>query len=100
MEQVQNEVNEFKIDRSKLLKPGMVTHQPLEKFDLDEENVLKTCTPGTWSKGDGTSFNVRLGPNYQATRIKAPSNESLYDIFAFDVYCTEEKKNKQHQSVL
>jgi len=94
MEQVQTEVNEFKIDKSKLLKPGMIAHQPLERFDLDEENALKTCTPGTWSNGDGTSFNVRLGPNYKTTGIKAPSNESVYDIFAFDVYCTEEKKIK------
>jgi len=93
MEQVLKE-DDFKIEKALLLKPGMITHQPLEKFDLDEENALKTCTPGTWSNGDGTSFNVRKGPDYNTTGIKAPSNDSLYDIFAFDVYCSEEKKIK------
>jgi len=93
MEQVLKE-DDFKIEKALQLKPGMIAHQPLEKFDLDEENALNTCTPGTWSNGDGTSFNVRKGPDYNTTGIKAPSNDSLYDIFAFDVYCTEEKKIK------
>jgi len=70
----------------------MIKHQPLEKFDLDEKSALRTCTPGTWSNGDGTSFNVRLGPDYKTTGIKAPSHDSLYKIFAFDAYCTQKKK--------
>jgi len=91
MDQAQK-VDNFKIARSQLLKPGMIPNQPLEEFHLEEEYVLKTCTPGTWSNGDGTSFNVRLGPNYMTNGTKAPSKGSVYDIFAFDVYCTEEKK--------
>jgi len=85
-------VDDFKIDRSQLLKPGMIPKQPLEEFHMDEESVLKTCSPGTWSNVDGTSFNVRLGPNYKTNGTKAPSKCSVYDIFAFDVYSTEEKK--------
>jgi len=86
------EVDDINIDRSQLLKPGMIPNLPLEKLHLDEEYALKTCTPGTWSNGDGTSFNVRSGSNYKTTGIKVPSNDSVYDIFAVDVYCTEEKK--------
>jgi len=85
-------IDDIKIDRSDLLKPGLIPHQPLEKFDLDEKSILKNCHPGTWSNGDGTTFNVRLGPDYKTTGIKAPSNEALYKIFAFDAYCTKEKK--------
>jgi len=88
----QQDIDEFKLDRSQLLKPGMIKHQPLEKFHLEEKEILHTCTPGTWSNGDGTSFNVRLGPDYKTTGIKAPSHDSLYKIFAFDAYCTKEKK--------
>jgi len=88
----QQDIDEFKVDRSQLLKPGMIKHQPLEKFHLEEKAILDTCTPGTWSNGDGTSFNVRLGPDYKTTGIKAPSHDSLYKIFAFDAYCTKEKK--------
>jgi len=76
----------FKLDKSQLLKPGIIRHQLLEKLDLDEESVLANCRPGTWSNGDGTSFNVRRGPDYKTTGIKAPSNEAIYKIFAFDVY--------------
>jgi len=85
-------LDDIKIDRSDLLKPGLIPHQPLDQFDLDEESILKNCHPGTWSNGDGTTFNVRLGPDYKTTGIKAPSNEALYKIFAFDAYCTKEKK--------
>jgi len=85
-------IDEFKLDRNQLLIPGMIKNQPQEKFDLDEESVLKTCTEGTWCNGDGTSFNVRLGPNYKTTGIKAPSRGSLYEIFAFDAWRTKEKK--------
>jgi len=91
---MRNELNieEFKLDRSQLLKPGMIRQQPLDKFYLDEESILKNCHPGTWSNGDGRTFNVRLGPDYKTTGIKAPSNEALYKIFAFDAYSTKEKK--------
>jgi len=85
-------IDEFKLDRDQLLIPGMIKHQPLEKFDLDEASLVKACTAGTWSNGDGTTFNVRLGPNYKTNKIKAPSEPSLYEIFAFDVWRTKEKK--------
>jgi len=85
-------IEEFKLDRSEQLIPGMIRHQPLEKFYLDEKSIVKNCHPGTWSNGDGSTFNVRLGPDYKTTGIKAPSNGVLYEIFAFDAYCTKEKK--------
>jgi len=70
----------------------MILNVPLEEFHLSEEFVLKTYTPGTWFNGDGTSFNVRLGPNYKTNGTKAPSKGSVYNIFTFDVNCTEERK--------
>jgi len=92
MDKKEQKVDEFKLDKSQKLNPGMIKHQPLKKFHMDEKSILKTCTPVTWSNADGTSFNVRLGPDYKTTGIKAPSHDSLYNIFAFDAYCTKKKK--------
>jgi len=75
-----------------LLKPGMMPHKRQEKLHLDEPSILKHCTPGTWSNGYGSSFKVRQGPNYVKTRKKAPSAESIYEIFAFDCWKTEKFK--------
>jgi len=84
--------DEVKLDEEELLQPGMIKHKPLEKLHMDEDSVLRECVPGTWSNGDGSTFNVRLGPNYSETKIKAPSSGSLYEIFAFDGWGTKEKK--------
>jgi len=83
---------EAKLEEHQLLEPGFIRHHPLEKFNMDEESVLRDCVPGTWSNGDGSSFYVRLGPNYIKTGIKAPSSGSIYEIFAFDGWCTKNKK--------
>jgi len=83
---------EKKLEEHQLLKPGLMTHHPIERLRMDEKSVLKDCVPGTWSNGDGYSFNVRLGPNYKQTGIKAPSSGSLYEIFAFDGWSTRSKK--------
>lgn len=75
-----------------LLKPGMMCHKPHAKLYKDESSIMKHSIPGTWTNGYGTSFMVRLGPNYVNTGIKAPSTNSLYEIFAFDLWQTQEKK--------
>jgi len=86
--------NESKLEEHQLLTPGLIPEHPLKRLHLDEEQVLRDCVPGTWSNGEGASFNVRLGPNYKTTGIKAPSFGSIYDIFAFDGYKTSKKKIK------
>jgi len=62
------------------------------KLHTDERSILKHCKPGSWSNGYGCSFNVRRGPNYESNGIKAPSADSMYEIFAFDCWKTEKLK--------
>jgi len=81
-----------KLEEHQLLIPGLIPRHPLKRLYLDEERVLTDSVPGTWSNGEGASFQVRLGPNYSTTGIKAPSFGSIYDIFAFDGYKTSKKK--------
>jgi len=85
---------ECKLEEQQLLIPGVIPIHPLKRLHLDEERVLTDSVPGTWSNGEGASFQVRLGPNYSTTGIKAPSFGSIYEIFAFDGYRTSKKKIK------
>ncbi|GMH66022.1 hypothetical protein TrLO_g12440 [Triparma laevis f. longispina] len=47
--------------------------------------------PHSYWNGDGTIFNVRMGPNYKRTGLKKPSKMSLYDLYAVDFVRTEER---------
>jgi len=84
--------DEVKLDEEYLLRPGLIKQHPLEKLHMDEKSVLRECVPESWSNGDGSTFNVRRGPNYKENGIKAPSAGSLYEIFAYDGWSTKERK--------
>jgi len=48
-----------------------------------------------WSRCDPTMFNVRYGPQYHKFRTKGPAkSETLYDVFAVDLYCSDRKINR------
>ncbi|KAK1934220.1 hypothetical protein P3T76_011423 [Phytophthora citrophthora] len=51
---------------------------------------LKMCStevvPGSWTHVDATRFNVRQGPNYRKTKLKAASAPGLLQLVAVDVY--------------
>ena len=44
----------------------------------------------TWSIGDHSLFNVRVGPDYYRNSQKAPSGVPMYEPFAADVYCSKQ----------
>jgi hypothetical protein len=46
---------------------------------------------GQWDAVDGTQFNVRMGPDYSSTKLKAPSAPTLYETFAVDIFRTSKK---------
>lgn len=48
----------------------------------------------TWAKTDSKLFHVRIGPDYNRFKKKAPSAPSLYEPVAFDIFCT--KKRADH----
>ncbi|GLE05126.1 hypothetical protein PINS_up014114 [Pythium insidiosum] len=41
---------------------------------------------GCWAQISGTRFQVRQGPNYRRTKLKAPSAESLLELIAIDIF--------------
>lgn len=54
---------------------------------------LQMCAPapadivrGCWAQIDATRFNVRQGPNYRRTKLKAASASALLELVAVDVY--------------
>ena len=82
-----------------LLRPGNV---PLSQLVLPEQSencgtslddFFKSADrePHTWTACTGTAFKVRCGPNYKEKRKKKPSAQSLYEVFAIDVYSSESK---------
>ncbi|GAB9462530.1 hypothetical protein Gpo141_00000019 [Globisporangium polare] len=59
---------------------------------------IKMCAPepaeivaGCWTQICATRFNVRQGPNYRRTKIKAASTPALLELVAIDVYRSEGK---------
>ncbi|TMW63843.1 hypothetical protein Poli38472_002784 [Pythium oligandrum] len=59
---------------------------------------IQMCAPapaaivvGCWTHISGTRYQVRQGPNYRKTKIKAPSDESLLDLVAIDIYRSSRK---------
>jgi len=94
MQEVKELISVRKDEEIELLIPGMLPQESQEVLHMDESSILKHCTSGTWSCGHGSSFLVRQGPNYVSTRIKAPSRNSMFKIFAFDAWQTKERKIK------
>ncbi|KAJ0392548.1 hypothetical protein P43SY_010008 [Pythium insidiosum] len=41
---------------------------------------------GCWTQISGTRFQVRQGPNYRRTKLKAPSAESLLELIGIDIF--------------
>ncbi|KAF0686207.1 Aste57867_21993 [Aphanomyces stellatus] len=59
---------------------------------------VKQCQPepapyevGCWAQLDATRFNVRKGPNYKRTKLKAPSESALLTLIATDAYRSDVK---------
>ncbi|CAH0485337.1 unnamed protein product [Peronospora farinosa] len=56
---------------------------------------LKMCAAeivsGCWMHVDATHFNVRQGPNYRKTKLKAASAPALLELVAVDVYQSDVK---------
>ncbi|KAG6951964.1 hypothetical protein JG688_00013499 [Phytophthora aleatoria] len=59
---------------------------------------LRMCAPasveivsGSWTQIDATRFNVRQGPNYRKTKLKAASATALLELVAVDVYQSDLK---------
>ena len=72
----------------------MLPHLEIEKFSMDEDEIIKHCEPG-WSNCDGKTFILRIGPNYvRCSGQKAPSKQAMYKVFAMDAYKLPSKKNK------
>jgi hypothetical protein len=61
--------------------------KPLAGSSFKEVTTPQLQSPNhTWYKCDYRMFNVRIGPNYDRFKKKAPSAAPLYDIFAVDVF--------------
>ena len=60
------------------------------KHYMDEDLVEKYCQMCSWSVCDGTTINVRRGPNYVSGQ-KAPSKEAIYDVICMDAYKVPKK---------
>lgn len=74
-----------------ILEPGMMPHEELAEFHLDEDDVQRTCTPCTWSNCDATSYRTRVGPNYARNGKKDHSSRALYSVFAVDAFSCPNK---------
>ena len=62
-----------------------------ETFPFAECSASSPFPPHSWGRADHSRFNVRIGPNYERNKKKAPSASPLYEIFAVDVFATEKR---------
>lgn len=54
-----------------------------------QESSIKpqsSCPDHTWCKISPQSFQLRVGPNYDRNKKKAPSSSALYEPFAVDIF--------------
>ena len=66
---------------------------PFDSFPITEEECESKCHPLSWSNCDGTTFDVRRGPNYVDGK-KSKSKASFYTIFKFEGYKTPFKMHQ------
>eukprot|EP00475_Leptophrys_vorax_P009598 TRINITY_DN16352_c0_g1_i1.p1 TRINITY_DN16352_c0_g1~~TRINITY_DN16352_c0_g1_i1.p1 ORF type:complete len:314 (+),score=78.07 TRINITY_DN16352_c0_g1_i1:392-1333(+) len=76
---------------SKLLKPGSTIFK-IGSPDHELAQEGKKESFGEWTWADADTFNVRVGPDYQINKQKAPSEHAIYECFACDVYSLEKKQ--------
>ena len=60
------------------------------------EGVSPNVPPHTWSKCDYKRFKVR-DIDYEVKKKKCPSEEPLYNVFAVDVFCTDNRMDNVTQ---
>lgn len=75
----------------KLKRGTLKRHElPPEQRTMGPESI-EACLPQTWLNILGSTFNVRKPPNYSETRAKTASSDALFEVYAIDVYKTEQK---------
>ncbi len=52
---------------------------------------LNEAAPHSWSPANASSFQVRIGPDYNKNKAKAPSGPSLYELVAVDTFALDSK---------
>ena len=52
---------------------------------------LTEAAPHSWSETDATSFQVRVGPDYNKNKLKAASLPALFELVSVDIYSSKMK---------
>ena len=77
-----------------MLRPGCLPAcQPAAAAGGDADQAFNGSErqPHSWSPCPGHAFRVRCGPDYAANHQKSASSHSIYEAFAVDGYCSEQK---------
>lgn len=70
-----------------VLEPNSRNSKPIAGQTIKQVFTLPMKSPShTWCKPDYRTFNVRIGPDYNRYKKKAPSAVPLYDTVAVDVF--------------
>lgn len=71
---------------------SLTAGKPIPGFTFTQvDTEPRLSPPHTWCKVDPRQFNVRVGPDYNRFKRKAPSGRAIYEPFAVDVFCTKER---------
>jgi len=66
--------------------------QPKAGCTLEVSDGVAPNVPiNTWGNTDYRHFKLRIGPNYDRNKQKAPSGPPLYEVFAVDAFCTDKR---------
>ena len=80
------------ISAEKILPGKTLVYMSTEgKTALTEEEGERLAKFGEWSRIDASSFIVRQGPDYSVNKMKAPSEECLYETVCIDIYSSKNK---------
>jgi hypothetical protein len=71
----------------------MVDGKPVPGYTMEQvTNISQRNAPmHTWSIIDHQEFHVRVGPNYNWNKKKAPSDQPLYQPFAIDIFSSAKR---------